>query len=322
SLLCTRVVALCPPILVIRGVDESAVLPAYVHPDNAGLPVVSDTVNDPREVVSDVDSNGVVGHPAPTGVIRVIAVPLRVDIRVLRLKERLVIDGTESKLRRPPDVAGDDTDTDEIADIEDVLRRQLLPDSGIQDRPELPVKSLQRLRSGSRTTKRSDRVPGRSNLRVAKPRMRQSRNKVGVHQPGNRINPTFPAVLDNYVHLNVIRWRQHREPIGPLEIETNTDTEHGRLHEESERLGGVIRRHIPRRHERAVRRVDAGCQGEPLEPIDHCAQNLRCNVQRSNTLNGPQSSSLRQLDSVEWGASLTEVGFVVQHVVSDNLKTT
>src|SRR5690606_38774872 len=117
SLLCTRVVALCPPILVIRGVDESAVLPAYVHPDNAGLPVVSDTVNDPREVVSDVDGNGVVGHPAPTGVIRVVTVPLRVDIRVLGVEKALVIDGTESKLRRPPDVAGDDTDADKVADV-------------------------------------------------------------------------------------------------------------------------------------------------------------------------------------------------------------
>src|SRR5690606_9294486 len=221
------------PILVIRRVDESAVLPADVHPDNAGLPVVSDTVNDPREVVSDVNSNGVVGHPAPTGVIRVVTVPLRVDIRVLRLKERLVINGSKGKLRRPTNVPRDDTDTDEITDIEDVLRGQLLPDSGIQDRPELPVKSLQRLRSGSRTTKRSDRFPGRSNLRVVKPRMRQSRNKVGVHQPGNRINPTFPAVLDNYVHLNVIRRRQHREPIGPLEIEADPNTEHRRLHEES-----------------------------------------------------------------------------------------
>src|SRR5690606_7190541 len=61
-----------------------------------------------------------------------------------------------------------------------------------------------------------------------------------------------------------------REPIGPLEIETNTDTEHGRLHEESERLGGVIRRHIPRRHERALLKgctvlllVDQRCPHHP-----------------------------------------------------------
>src|SRR5690606_30662810 len=137
-----RVVALCPPILVIRRVDETGVLPADVHQDNAGLPVVSDTDNDPREVVSDGSSDGVVGHPAPTGVIRVVTVPLRVDIRVLRLKERLVINGSKGKLRRPTNVPRDDTDTDEITDIEDVLRGQLLPDSGIQDRPELPVKSL------------------------------------------------------------------------------------------------------------------------------------------------------------------------------------
>src|SRR5690606_26720351 len=170
--LCTRVVALCPPVLVIRRVDESAVLPADVHPDNAGLPVVSDTVNDPREIVSHIDGNGVVGHPAPTGVIRVVTVPLRVDIRVLRLKERLVINGTKGKLRRPTNVPGDDTDTDEITDIEDVLRGQLLADSGIQDLPELPVKSLQRLRSGRRAAERSDRFPGRSNLRVVKLRRR------------------------------------------------------------------------------------------------------------------------------------------------------
>src|SRR5690606_12257938 len=215
-------------------------------------------------------SNGVVGHPAPTGVIRVVTVPLRVDIRVLRLKERLVINGTKGKLRRPTNVPRDDTDTDEITDIEDVLRGQLLADSGIQDPPELPVKSLQWLRSGCRTTERPDRLSGRSNLRVVKPRMRQSRNKVGVHQPGNRINPTFPAVLDNYVHLNVIRRRQHREPIGSLEIETDTDTEHRRFHPESEWLGGVIRRPIPRRHERTVLKgrtvlllVDQRCPHHP-----------------------------------------------------------
>src|SRR5690606_20174312 len=58
-----------------------------------------------------------------------------------------------------------------------------------------------------------------------------------------------PAVLDNYVHLDVIRRRQHREPIGSLEIDTDTDTEHRRFHQESEWLGGIIRRHIPRAHE-------------------------------------------------------------------------
>src|SRR5690606_10196119 len=155
-----------------------------VHPDNAGLPVVADTVNDPREVVSDVYSNGDVGHPAPTGVSRVATFRLRVDIRVRRLKERFVINGTKGKLRRPTNVPSDDTDTAEITDIEDVLRGQLLADSGIQEPPELPVKSLQWLRSGCRTTERPDRLSGRSNLRVVKPRMRQSRNKVGVHQPG------------------------------------------------------------------------------------------------------------------------------------------
>src|SRR5690606_41917372 len=107
--------------------------------DNAGLPVVSDTVNDPREVVSDVDGNGVVGHPAPTGVIRVVTVPLRVDIRVLGVEQTLVIDGTESKRRRPPDVPGDDADTDEVANIEDVLRCQLLACTSVQDLPELTV---------------------------------------------------------------------------------------------------------------------------------------------------------------------------------------
>src|SRR5690606_32535843 len=146
----------------------SAVLPADVHPDNAGLPVVADTVNDPREVVSDVDSNGVVGHPAPTGVIRVVTVPLRVDIRALRLTERLAINGTKGKLRRPTHVPRDDTDTDEITDLEDVLRGQRLGDSGIQDPPELQVKSLQWLRYGCRTTQRPDRLPGGSNRRVVK----------------------------------------------------------------------------------------------------------------------------------------------------------
>src|SRR5690606_1496796 len=149
------------PILVIRRVDESAVLPADVHPDNAGLPVVADTVNDPREVVSDVDSNGVVGHPAPTGVIRVVAVPLRVDIRVLGVEKTLVIDGTESKLRRPPDVPGDDTDTDEIANIEDVLRCQLPAKSVLQDFRKLPVNTLQRLSTACRAAIRPDMTPRR-----------------------------------------------------------------------------------------------------------------------------------------------------------------
>src|SRR5690606_18760218 len=57
------------------------------------------------------------------------------------------LSGTKGKLRRPTNVPRDDTDTDEITDIEDVLRGQLLADSGIQDPPELPVKSLQWLRS-------------------------------------------------------------------------------------------------------------------------------------------------------------------------------
>src|SRR5690606_30856079 len=267
--LCTRVVALCPPVLVIRRVDESAVLPADVHPDNAGLPVVSDTVNDPREIVSHIDGNGVVGHPAPTGVIRVVTVPLRVDIRVLRLKESLVINGTKGKLRRPTNVPGDDTDTDEIADIEDVLRRQLLTGSPVEELPEFAMQLPQRLRTGRCTPESSNRLPGRSNLRVVEPRVRCAGNQIRVDQSGNRVYPALPTVLDHYAHLNATR-RQHCEPVSPLEVKADPDTEHRRFHQEAERLSGLIRRHIPRRHKREVQKsrtvlllVDQRCPHHP-----------------------------------------------------------
>src|SRR5690606_22064002 len=115
---------------------------------------------------------------------------------------------------------------------------------------------------------RPDRFRCLSYLGVVELRRGCTGHHAGVQPPGTRVNPTFAAVLD-YHWCPALR-DIHREPVSPLEVKADPDTEHRRFHQEAERLSGVVRRHVPRRHKRAVLKsrtvpllVDQRCPHHP-----------------------------------------------------------
>src|SRR5699024_1394814 len=145
-----------PVVLVVGRVGQPAVGAGGVQPDDAGLTVAGDRLGNGRQVGVGVHDDGVVGHPGPAGVLRVVGVALGGGVGALEVEGVRVVDVAEEDLGRAAHVAGHDAHTDEVADVGDVAGGQGLSTAAVQHLAHRRVQAVQRLRAGGGTAEGLD----------------------------------------------------------------------------------------------------------------------------------------------------------------------
>src|SRR5690606_19035832 len=131
--------ALDPVVPAVESIDQSAIVPGQLQPDHARLAVSGDPISEMRKVLTDLRNHRVVRHPRPTGVLRVVRVPPWEDLRILGVDEVEVISLTQRQLRGPANIPGDDTNPDQVHDVEDVHPGQVLPGPALEQAVDLLV---------------------------------------------------------------------------------------------------------------------------------------------------------------------------------------
>src|SRR5690606_8289613 len=128
-----------------------------------------------RKVLTDLRNHRVIRHPRPTGVLRVVRVPLREGLRILGIDEIKVISLAQRQLRGPANIPGNNTNPDQIHDVEDVHPGQVLPGPAFEQAADLLVQLPQRLWTRGGATERLDRRTFRPDVPVVELRERLTR---------------------------------------------------------------------------------------------------------------------------------------------------
>src|SRR5690606_6364576 len=157
---------------------------------------------------------------------------------------------TDRQLRGPTNIPGNNTNPDQVHDVENVQPSQIVVPILVHAR-DLRVQPLQRFRASCLTTEGFDRRTLWPDLRVVEPWVRLTRLKERLEQHSDGLYPTFTGIRDDVGFL--AHWLVELKPfVGTLKVEAYAYTEHRGFHEELERLSRIVPRHVPRADERAV----------------------------------------------------------------------